>query len=691
MKKTLSILFVIFSQLFFAQSDCPTALAVCGNSDLSYTPSGPGNILEDLGGCLTGDEHYSVWYTFTASTSGTLTFLITPNAQADYDWAVYGPNKQCSNLGAPIRCSYASTASGILTGLNMTATDTTEGAGGDGFCQYLDVVAGETYYLVVDNFSANANGFVLTWGGTATLSSPFTSTIQPNPFIPPGNPSTTPNTPNEVVICTDPAVFDFNTLSDGIINGNPNFVVSYHYNANDALTGNNPITNPITVNTTDIYYYSISYSDPNNPNSPISKCKQTGTFKFIQGNIVANDVTLMACNNNSMGTAIFDLTSANVFNDPTAIFQYYPSMFDLNAGTNEITVPTNYLSSSGSVFVKVTTLQGCSDIAEITLSLYSVVVVTEATLRSCFIESNPATASFNLTVAGVTTEVGITKKYYPSLTDAINETNEIANPTTYIAPNGVVYVRVTNANGCYSVALVNLVVLPPVESTVLKDQIICMEDTTTLDAGPGFDAYEWSTGETTQSISNVGVGTHWVKLTTGECVTTQTVHVYASEQPVITDVDIATNTVTVNVIGGAPPYQYSMDNIVWQDSNVFTNVPRGDATIFVKDAYDCNPIELPILVPNLINVITPNGDGVNDVIDYSVFANKQNLVLSIYDRYGTKIHQADKSNGFKWDGTTNGGKRVTTGTYWYSVTWNENNKKNTSFKFSGWVMVKNRE
>jgi gliding motility-associated-like protein len=36
--------------------------------------------------------------------------------------------------------------------------------------------------------------------------------------------------------------------------------------------------------------------------------------------------------------------------------------------------------------------------------------------------------------------------------------------------------------------------------------------------------------------------------------------------------------------------------------------------------------------------------------------------------------QADKSNGYKWDGTL-GGRRVPTGTYWYSVTWNENDKK----------------
>jgi len=687
---------MILSQIFYAQSDCGSALAVCGNSNISYTPSGFGNIQENpLGGGCLSLEHFSVWYTFTASTSGTLTFLITPNVNpanptnTDYDWAVFGPNKQCGALGSPLRCSYASTASGVLTGLNMTATDLTEGAGGDGFCRYLDVIAGETYYLIVDNFSANTNGFVLSWGGTATLSSPFTSAVQPHPFIPPGTPSATPNGPNEVIICADPAVFDFSSLSAGIINGNPNFVVSYHTSSNDALTGNNPITTPQTVNTTTVYYYSISYLDPVNPNSPISKCKQTGTFKFIQGNITAADATLTECNNNNMGTAIFDLTSAPVYANPS-VKKYYPTMNDLNNNTNEIINPANYVSSTGTVFVNVTTPQGCSDSAQITLNFNPVVVVTEATLRSCFIESNPSTASFNLTAAAVTVQPGITKKYYPSVTDAVNSTNEITTPTAYIAPNGVVYVKVINGNGCYGVAKVNLIVLPPVYSTVLQDKIICIEDKTTLDAGPGFASYEWSTGATTQVITNVGVGTYWVKLKTGECISTQTVKVYPSEQPVVSNIDIATNTVTVTAVGGTPPYQYSMDNINWQTSNVFSNVPRGDGIVYVKDAYDCEPIDVTIVVPNLVNVITPNGDGVNDVIDYSALAGKQNLIFNIYDRYGTKIFQADKHNGYKWDGTT-GGKKVSTGTYWYSVTWNENDKKSTPFKFSGWVMVKNRE
>lgn len=318
-------------------------------------------------------------------------------------------------------------------------------------------------------------------------------------------------------------------------------------------------------------------------------------------------------------------------------------------------------------------------------------VVNNANLRSCFIESNPATALFNLTVATVTSETGVTKEYYPSPTDAVNGTNQITNPNNYVAPTGVAYVKVINANGCYKVAQITLTVLPPVKSTVLEDKIICIEDKTTLDAGPGFVSYLWSTGATTQSINNVGVGTYWVKLKTGECFTTQTVKVYPAEQPVISNIDISNTTVTVTVVGGTAPYKYSIDNINWQDSNVFTDVTRGDVKVYVKDAYDCEPIDVAITVPNLINVITPNEDGINDFVDYSALATKNNLVFNIFDRYGSKIYQADKSNGYKWNGTSNGTKRVQTGNYWFEIGWNEPNSKQTPIKFTGWILVKNRE
>ncbi|SIQ67165.1 gliding motility-associated C-terminal domain-containing protein [Chryseobacterium sp. RU37D] len=393
------------------------------------------------------------------------------------------------------------------------------------------------------------------------------------------------------------------------------------------------------------------------------------------------------------GMSTVDLTSFNsqlTVNPSLYNFSYY-----ITGSGTPIANPTNFqynATTNISVVIKDPSSVLCdNNDASIVLKVAPTVTTTDATLRSCFIETKPSTGLFDLTTAPVIgSSTGITKTYFPSLTDAQNGTNEILNPNNYIAPSGVVYIKVTNSFGCYDIAKVTLIITPPVYSSVLKDKIICIEDKTTLDAGPGFTGYEWSTGAVTPSINNVGVGTYWVKLKTGNCIATQTVKVYASEQPVISSVDISNNTVTVYAVGGTAPYKYSMDGINWQDSNEFKNVPRGDGKIYVKDAYDCDPIDITIIVPNLINVITPNGDGINDAIDYSALAGKQNLVFNVFDRYGAQIHHADKSNRYRWDGTV-AGRKVPTGNYWYSVSWNENDKKNTPVKYSGWILVKNRD
>jgi gliding motility-associated-like protein len=485
-------------------------------------------------------------------------------------------------------------------------------------------------------------------------------------------------------VCVNPATgngtVDLTSFQNQFVTNPANYVFTY------LGPGGTPITNPTN------YQYSTGTTNVTViVKDPSSTLCDNGDGKIVltPTPFAASDVTLTGCNNNNAGGAIFDLTAAALSSVPGSTSVFYNTMYDLNNHINPITNPSAYLSPAATIFAQVTTPLGCTDVAQITLALFPVVEVQEATLRSCSIETKPSTGLFNLTTATVTTQTG-TKQYYPSLADAQNGTNEILTPITYTSPNGVIFIKVINGNGCYAIAKVNLIVIPPVFSNILEDKTICMEDTTTLDAGPGFTAYKWSTGATTQTISNVTVGTYWVDLKTGDCIVRQTVKVYPSEQPVITTVDISNTTVTVYVNGGTSPYKYSMDGIQWQDSNVFTNVPRGDNHIFVKDAYDCDPINITIVVPNLINVITPNGDGINDAIDYSALAGKQNLVFNIFDRYGAKIHQADKSTRYKWDGTV-GGRKVPTGSYWYSVSWNENDKKNTPIKYSGWILVKNRD
>lgn len=715
MKKILLLFILLITQMVFSQSDCVTAIPICGNSDISYTPSGPGNIIEILdqnGGCLSTNERYTVWYTFTVSTPGTLAFKIKPNDQDDdYDFAVYGPTANgCASLQnadhvfiQPIRCNYSGFSGD--TGLDLALAPpavfptnppgVTSSMNTDQWSPYMDVLVGQTYYLVIDNFSRSVNGFSLEWSGTASLSSAFNDPVlSPNPFIAPGIPGATPNDPNQVMVCSLPTQFDFTTLSAAIINGNSaNFQVTYHKTTNDALTGQNPLT-VTTVDGTTTYYYRIVYQDPNNPNNPINGCFITGKFKFVNVGISANSATLYSCNNNGAGTAKYDLTTANVFGGTGATIKYYATAADMNADINEITDPANYVSAESTIYVKVISSFGCIATTTIRLLFYPTVVLKDAVLQNCYIDNDVTRSTFDLSKADigvpVPTPTGTIIKYYTSVADAKAQTNPISAAFNYLSESKTVYARVDNDKQCYSIAKIDLIVLPPVKSAVLKDKTICAEAKTTLDAGPGFVSYEWSTGETTQSISNVGVGVYWVKLQTGKCFTLQEVRVHASLQPVVSGIEINNNNITVTATGGVPPYQYSVDGVNWQDSNIFTGLPRGENTIYVKDTYNCTPIQVTVTVPNLINAITPNGDNVNDVIDYSALAYKKNLIFIVYDRYGNKLHEAKKFNNFSWDGTAFG-KKIPTGTYWYTISWNENNKNNTETKYSGWVLVKNKE
>ena len=161
-------------------NDCATAQVVCDDSDLAFNPDGPG--LNDFAdpdndeGCITALEQNSAWYYFQIDPNAPpgliLGFIIHPKGGLgeDYDWALYGPDVDCGDLGSPIRCSSSSAACGFCpdTGMGMGTTDVTEGPGtGDGFVSTLPVQPGQGFYLLIDNWAGTTNGFILTWTETA--------------------------------------------------------------------------------------------------------------------------------------------------------------------------------------------------------------------------------------------------------------------------------------------------------------------------------------------------------------------------------------------------------------------------------------------------------------------------------------------------------------------------------------------
>lgn len=76
--------------------DCASAQFLCSVSNVSIPDGtgGPGAVNEP-GSCFFSAERSSWWYSFTAATSGTLAFTITPNAVIDYDFAVFNTTAGC--------------------------------------------------------------------------------------------------------------------------------------------------------------------------------------------------------------------------------------------------------------------------------------------------------------------------------------------------------------------------------------------------------------------------------------------------------------------------------------------------------------------------------------------------------------------------------------------------------------------
>ncbi|PCJ26801.1 MAG: hypothetical protein COA97_05255 [Flavobacteriales bacterium] len=153
-------------------NDCVNATLICNNIAVPGNSTGPGIVAEACGGaagCPAGGENYSNWYSVSFTTSGTFNFNLVPSVGTDdYDYAIYGPAVTCTALGSPIRCSDAALTGN--TGLLAGSGDLTEDVNGNKFTEELNVLAGETYYIMIDEWTPTGAGYNLNLGGTATIS-----------------------------------------------------------------------------------------------------------------------------------------------------------------------------------------------------------------------------------------------------------------------------------------------------------------------------------------------------------------------------------------------------------------------------------------------------------------------------------------------------------------------------------------
>lgn len=321
---------------------------------------------------------------------------------------------------------------------------------------------------------------------------------------------------------------------------------------------------------------------------------------------------------------------------------------------------------------------GCVSATPATITIIvapPVAVLTASQMKICAGESVTLTAT-----GGVTYEwVGL-----PG-----NGSTQIVSPTSTTTYS----VFALGGNGCKvaNPTSITIQVVPAIVST-LKDVNVCAGDSGILDAGSGTNyTYVWNTGATTQTISVSTPGTYTVTISNGVCSKVFSAQLINPTLPQFTNISYENHILTLsttNPTGGT--LEYSADNgFSWQTSNIFYNIldnANYNLLVRVKDAKCSTSISFFTFV--IINAITPNSDGKNDIVDFTGISNYNNFAASIFDRYGQEVFKASKNQTF-WNGMLRGSLVLPTATYWYRVQWENPASKKLELR-SGWILLKNR-
>ncbi|KIO53011.1 Ig-like domain-containing protein [Flavobacterium hibernum] len=240
--------------------------------------------------------------------------------------------------------------------------------------------------------------------------------------------------------------------------------------------------------------------------------------------------------------------------------------------------------------------------------------------------------------------------------------------TPVISANTTYYAEASN-NGCINTnrTPVNIVIYSP---PVVTDEtvILCENQEINLDAGIAGMTYKWSTGETAQIITVATGGTYTADVTSPSpenCTSRKTIIVDEHLIPKISRVDVNGSQAVIYLTKDADYYEYSVDGLTFQDSNVFYDVPAGLRTAFVQEKNGCGGDTFNFIVIIFPAFFTPNNDSFNDSWEVAGMENYPQAQVTIFDRYGKLVAQLNGSK-MSWDGTLNK-TPLPASDYWYAM------------------------
>jgi gliding motility-associated-like protein len=313
--------------------------------------------------------------------------------------------------------------------------------------------------------------------------------------------------------------------------------------------------------------------------------------------------------------------------------------------------------------VEVTSPFGCSVVDSVTVTVVGAPFITTVTAPDTICAGDPAQLQAQVFEGSGT----YTFQWEPaaSLSDATSS-DPVATP--FNTTNYTVTVTDLTCGGVY-VDDVQVNVLEGTAPDLGPDQVLCPEATILLDAGSA-QGWQWSTGANGRTITVDTPGLYWVLSSNGDCAGVDSVIITAAPDP-------GPLGGTVYACPGIPTtfgIQLPSGLYTWVTGDTTQSITVAELGTYgftVTDTSGCSyagtfdvvgdPLALGIVVPN---VISPNGDGVNDRFEPQTGGNPD-VSVRIFNRFGQEVFFADSLNRL-WRGDKDG-SALPDGTYFYVV------------------------
>ena len=261
------------------------------------------------------------------------------------------------------------------------------------------------------------------------------------------------------------------------------------------------------------------------------------------------------------------------------------------------------------------------------------------------------------------------------------------------------YLEITDLNGCIALDTVVVDTMLVVLADAGLDTSLCFPDTLLIEGlsnvGPPTD-YTWFDSTGVNIVSDTSV-LNFANLDPGNtsfillvdyngCTHTDTITILMGDSLWVEagdDIDIY--PLSSEVIGGSPTSDISSTwDLVWTPS-IYMDDPTAfnptitdlDSSLWyyaqVTDSLGCTRIDsmYVTLLPELDipDGISPDGNGLNDtwILEFMDQYPGVSITIEVYNRWGDLLFQSDETYNDDWGGTTEDGKRLPAGTYYYVI------------------------